>query len=404
MRPAKSGRRRGFVVKSNDFKAFCKSTVLIILLLFLTGCWNNRGLSEINLVSAIGLDRSEDGKILVAVQMVEPAAIQSMSPDGGKVESAQPKSTFVDSYETETVFEALRGMLSMADKKLFLSTTQVLILGEKLSQEGIYEVLDFFQRDHEIEYKMDVLVAKGVTPKEILEMETDVDAIPAVYIKGTVENTISRGTVKKTRLIDLIKALCSDCRQPAIGQITKAGEKEVKTEGTAVFKDGKLSGWLDAFETRGLLFAIGQMKSGIVNIPSDGGIIAMEIIRSKGKVDVKMKNNEPALLTVKVELEANVGEYGAKGELDTPEHLHQLEGILGEAVKKEIKKALEKVQIEYASDIFGFGARLHKYHPTYWKKGKDDWNDTFSKLPTDIQVVAKIRRTGTIKNSVKKGG
>lgn len=72
---------------------------------------------------------------------------------------------------------------------------------------------------------MVVLVAKDATPREILEIETDMETIPAIYIKETVENTVLRGTVKKTLLIDLIKDMGGTGRQPAIGQISKAGEK-----------------------------------------------------------------------------------------------------------------------------------------------------------------------------------
>lgn len=377
---------------------------LFMLPLFLTGCWNNRDLTEINIVSAFGIDRTEDGKVLLTAQVVEPAAIQSTSSGKGKGGGTQPKPVFVESYEGETVFEAIRGMLSIVDKRLFLSTAQILILGERLSENNINEVLDYFQRDHEVEYKMDVLVAKGITPKEILEMETDMDSIPAVYIKGTIENTVSRGTVKRTMLIDLVKDMGSSGRQLAIGKVTKAGEKEVRTEGTAVFRDGKLAGWLEPSETRGYLFATGKVKSAIVNIPVDNGKIAMEIIRSKGKVNVEFENGEPALLTVKVGLEANVGEYEAKGKLDSPDSLHKLEELLGEEVKKEIRTALDRTQKDSSSDIFGFGTQVHKYHPQYWKEAKGQWNYTFSKLPVDIKVDAKIRRTGVIKGPIKKGG
>ena len=50
--------------------------------------------------------------------------------------------------------------------------------------------------------------------------------------------------------IDLVKAVDCRGRQPAIGQISKSGDKEIRTEGLAVFKGGKLVGWLDPFETR----------------------------------------------------------------------------------------------------------------------------------------------------------
>lgn len=376
--------------------------VFLILPLLVTGCWNNRDLTEINLVAGIGLDRTDDGKILLTIQVVEPAAIQSVSSGKGKGGGTQPIPVFVESFEGETVFEAIRGMLSIIDKKLFFSTAQVLILGERLSTESIVEVLDFFQRDHEIDYSMDVLTAKGATPKEILEIETDMESIPAVYIKGTAENTISRGTVKRTRLIDLIKDMDCIGKQPTIGQISKAGEKEVRTEGVAVFKEGKLVGWLDSRETRGFLFAIGKMKSAIVNIPAEKGKISMEIIRSKGNVKVAFENSKPVALIVKVELEANVGGHEGRGRLDSPEDLHILEKRLEEEIKNEIMLALHKTQMEYSSDIFGFGTYVHRRHPRYWKNAEKNWNDIFSKLPVDIRVDARIMRTGIVKSPVKK--
>ncbi|MBZ4645822.1 MAG: hypothetical protein JG777_1311 [Clostridia bacterium] len=378
--------------------------VLCVVLLLLTGCWNNRDLTGINMVTALGIEKLEDGKVLVTVQVVEPAAIQSTASGKGKGGGTQSKPVFVESYEGETVFDALRSMLSIVDNRLFLSTTQVLILGERLSKNGIIEVLDFFQRDHEVEYEMDVLVARDVTPKEILEMETDIDPIPAVYIKKTVENTVSRAKVKRTMLIDLIKDMGNSGRQLVIGQVAKAGEKEVRTEGAAVFRDGKLAGWLDPYATRGYLFATGEVKSTIVNIPADNGKISMEVIRSKGKVNAEFENGEPAMLTIQVGLEANLGEYEGKGKLDSPDDLHKLEEVLVEEVKKEIRMALDQAQKDYSSDIFGFGTQVHKYHPHYWKKVKDDWNEIFSKLPVDIKVDAKIRRTGVIKSPMKKGG
>lgn len=378
--------------------------VLCMVLVFLTGCWNNRDLTEINMVVAMGVDRSEDDKVLVTVQVVEPAAIQSTASGKGKGGGTQQKPVFVESYKGESVFDALSSMLSTVDKKLFLSTAQVLILGERLSKNGINEALDFFQRDHEVQYKMDVLVAKGVTPKDILEIENDIDTIPAVYIKKTAENTVLRAKVKRTMLIDLIKDMGDNGKQPVIGQITKAGEKKVRTEGAAVFRDGKLAGWLDQYATRGYLFATGKVKSTTVNIPSDDGKISMEVIRSNGKVGVEFQNGKPALLTVKVALEANVVEYEGFGRLSSSDKLHRLEEDLGEKIKEEITMAVNLAQKDYSSDIFGFGTQVHKYHPQYWKKVKNDWNTVFSRLPVEIKVDAKVRRTGDIKDPIKRDG
>jgi len=63
--------------------------------------------------------------------------------------------------------------------------------------------------------------------------------------------------------------------------------------------------------------------------------------------------------------------------------------------------ALEKIQKEYSSDIYGFGQYVHKYHPQYWKNAKESWDDIFSNLPADIQVDAKVLGTGVVKSPLK---
>jgi len=383
--------------KSKRIKAYIIFLLLIIQLLFLSGCWNNRDLTDINLVAGFGIDKTEDGKILLTVQVVEPAAIQSASSGQGSVGGQQPKPVFVESSEGDTVFEAIRRMLSKVDKKLFASTAQILILGESISKDGINEILDFFQRNHEVKYELDVLVARGVSSREILEIESDIDSIPAMYIRGIIENNVSRGMSKKTMLIDLIKDINFNGNQFAIGQITKVSERAVAAEGIAVFSDGKLVGWLNPTETRGYLFAVNKIRSTIVNILTDDTKAAMEILRSKGKFDVEFENGKPARLTVKVRLDANVGEYWGKVKLDSPDLLDKLEELLSEEVKKEIKLALDRTQRDYSSDIFGFRAKVYKYHPQYLKEIDNKWNDIFSKLPVEINVDAKIRRTGLIK-------
>lgn len=374
--------------------------ILLMLPALLTGCWDNVDLADINIVTALGIDKAEDGKIIVTVQVVEPAALQSTSSGRGGL--AQPKPVFVESYEGETIYDALISMKSIVDKRLFLSTTQVLILGERFCKDGINEALDFLHRNYQSEYLADVLVAKDVTPEQILKVQPDMDVIPAMYIKGTIENTAIRAKVKRATLVNLFKDIKNKCRQVTIGQITKVNEKTVKTEGTAVFKNGKLVGWLDQYQTRGYLFATDKVKSTIVNIPVTDGKMSIEVSNSSGKLDVEFKNGEPANLFIQVRLEGIIGEYTGKKPLNSPEDIYKLEKILSQEVKKEIVMALNKAQKDYSSDIFGFGTVVYKYYPHYWKKVMDEWNDVFSKLPADIKVEAKIMRAGLIKSPMMK--
>ena len=379
-----------------------KLAVVLLLPALLTGCWDNVDLADINIVTALGIDKTEDGKIIVTVQVVEPGALQLTSSSQQGAGSFQSKPISVKSYQGETIYDALISMKAIVDKRLFLSTTQVLILGERFCKEGINEALDFMRRNYNTEYLTDVLVARGVTPEEILKIQSDMDAIPAIYIKETAENTAIRAKVKRTTLMELFKEIQNVCNQVTIGQITKVDETTVKTEGTAVFKDGKLVGWLDQYQTRGFLFATNRVKGTVINIPVDDGRMSIEVMHSSGKMEVKFKDGRPSHLSIRVTLEGNIGEYAGEKMFTSPEGVYELEKLLNREIKKEIMMALNKAQKDYSSDIFGFGEFVHKHHPRYWKEVVDEWDDIFSKLPADIQVNAKIRRGGLMKSPLMK--
>ena len=139
-----------------------KLAILIMLSILLPGCWDNTDLTDINIVTALGIDKDEDGKIIVTVQVAEPAAVQlTSSTHGGGGGSAHIKPVYFKSYNGETIYDALISMKSIIDKRLFLSTTQVLILGERFCKDGINETLDYLHRDYQANYLADVLVARG---------------------------------------------------------------------------------------------------------------------------------------------------------------------------------------------------------------------------------------------------
>jgi spore germination protein KC len=376
--------------------------LILALSTLLTGCWDNVDLVDINIVTALGIDKSQDGKIVVTVQVIEPAALQAASSSQGKGGMTQPKPVFVESYKGETLSEALISMGAVVDKRLFLSTIQVIILGEKLCREGINQVLDFLHRDYQVQYLSDVLVARGCSPEDILKIQPEMEAIPAMYVMATIENTKLRAKAKRTMLIDLLKDIKNKCRQVSLGQITKESEQTVKTEGTAVFKDGKLVGWLNQYETRGFLFATGKAERAIITIPMDNGKTSVKILRSNGRLQVKFKDGQPYMLGVSVNVEGNIAEYTGNKALVSPQDISKIQQALSQEIKKEISMALTKAQKEYSSDIFGFGKTVHKYRPRYWKQIMDRWNDIFSELPVEIVVKSNIRRSGLIKSPIAK--
>ncbi|NLY43368.1 MAG: Ger(x)C family spore germination protein [Clostridiaceae bacterium] len=376
----------------------------ICFLIFITsGCWNNHDITDVSIAVAAGLDKTEDDTIELTLQLVKPAVVRARKY-GGFEESA----VSVFSSTGDMVFQAVRNILSSVNKKVYFGHLQLIVIGEELAREGISDILDFFERDHEINPKAYVIIAKGTTARKVLHANSKLETIPAIHITSLLENDIALPKINKKMLFDLLRETSHKGHDITIGVIEieekDGADKELlvgdmKVTGTAVFKKDKLVGWLDPAETRGYLLVADKVKSGIINIPDplteEGRKIAIEIIRSRGKRDVLIQDGH-IILSIEIEAIGNIGEQQSVKDIITIEKGKMLAEQLNDAIKKNVKEVIEISQKKFKSDIYGFGQIVHIKYPDYWKQIKDNWDYEFSNATVDIQVTSTIKRPGLI--------
>ena len=376
--------------------------ILSITMLLMTGCWNNRDLTEMAILTGLGIDLTEDENIMITAQIIKPGAVKFSGSEGAGG-GGDGKPFVVVSNSADTMFGAIRGMLAKVDNKIFYSTAQVIVIGDKAARNGIADLIDFLIRDHETQYKINVIVSKG-TAREIIEQEYELESIAGAFIADTIENTVSRGFIKQTMLIDMIKEISSGVRQLGLGVIKIEG-KTTSSEGTAVFLKDKLVGYLDKFETRGYLFAIGKIASTIIEIQNPvvpNKLVGVETLRSKPKLDMEWGQDGKPIFTVKITVEANIGEQHESGGISQKEMMDKAAEVCNQKVRDEVERVIRKCQEEYKSDIFGFGELIHKSNPSYWNEVKKDWNESiFPKTAVNVIVQTKLLRSGLVKEPLK---
>lgn len=385
-----------------------KIVVLVIFVLICivsSGCWNNKDLTDISFAIAVGLDKTEDDKIELTVQLVKSSAMQRSS--GGVTEKAY----WVLSSTGETVFEALRNQLTTVDRKIYVNHIQLIVIGENLAKKGIQDALDFFERDQELNLQADVIITKGITAKEVLQAESELESLPAMHLVDIIKNHVALAKMKEIIVFDLFREMGSQGRELVVSGVSpKTPEtkeklliKDLKIEGASVFKGDKLVGWLNARETRGFLFVINKVQSTIINIqnPLDKDKkVAIEVTQSNTKMDVEIKDGQ-IMLIVEVNEEGNIGDQQNGGDLTTEEMLIKLEEETEKVIEEEIWDVIKLAQKEYEADIFGFGEIVYRKYLDYWKQVKDHWNKEFSQASAEIKVKSHIRRSGMIKGTTE---
>ena len=382
---------------------------LLVLSLLLSGCWDRRELNQLAITLAIGIDKVEDD-YQVSAQVVVPSVVSTNSTGGG---------TMVTLYSArgETVYEAFRKMTKDSPRKIYPGHTRILVVGEELAKEGIAESLDLLSRDPELRPDFYVVVAKENTAANILNVTTPVENIPAnkMFNSLKMSETAWSGT-KSIKLDELIEDLVSDGKEAVLTGVEIAGNQEqgsskqntesispsarIRYDNLAVFKGDQLVGWLTEYETIGFSYITDSVQTSVkaISCPNEGKA-TIEVIQVNSEMKGNIKNGKP-VVNIKINVEGDVGAVECKINLNELKTIHSLEKIYEKEMQDNIKKTIATLQTNYKTDIFGFGEELHRSNPKEWNTIKNNWEEEFSNLTTNVDVDLKILGTGTIKNSL----
>lgn len=389
-----------------------KTKRLSVLILFavlslnLAGCWNSRELNELAIVSGIGVDRVMDtGELRVTFQVVNPSATATTQ---GASTSQSPISIY--SVNDRTVFGALRRASKQTTRQLFFAHAQLLVIGESLAESGMNDVLDIFERSHELRLNTTVLVSRGTDAESIMKVLLPQESVPSIGLGKKAENTSKVwGETPQVSVFETVKEITGgggftisgvrmrgnveEGQKKASLEQTKA-ETSILISGQAVFKKGKLENWIDGPEARGTQWILDKIVETNMNIDSgdQAKAVAVNVVYSNTKIKVEMRDGLP-VFQVYISEEGNLNETESAVDLSKNQEIKKLETEMEKLTKKEVREAFQAAQ-RLECDYFNFANEFKRVNPAEWKKVEKDWNQIFAKGTLDVRVQAYIRATG----------
>ncbi len=382
--------------------------------LILTGCWSQKELTDLAIISVLGIDLAEDGRLIGTLQIINPGNVAGGLQGGGGTQG--PPVTIYTSTG-DSVTELSRSASRKISRSLYYAHTNLLVISEDLAKnQDISTILDAIERDAEFRITADVVIARGVKASDLVKVLTPIDKIPANKVIKTLKFSEQQwGEFMSTSVQDTIKDLASPGKEPVITGFNLYGDAEEgkKVEGTqatepvtslgatglATIKNGKLLGWLEGEKARGTVWVLDKIKQTAIGIDYKGQkeSIIYQVIRQKTKVSGTVQKGKPKI-TINIAAEGDIGETKVPINLTDPNVLLSLEKKLDKEIKKEITMAITEAQKNKA-DIFGFGQSIHRSYPKEWKKLQKEWDSVhFADLEVEVNVEAYIRRTGLRNN------
>lgn len=387
-----------------------KLGILVIncmLMFLLTGCWSRIEINDVAIVTATAIDKMNNGKIRVSLQVAIP---KQLGPAGAGGSGGEISTTVIVSETGESIMDAIRRLQEKLPRRIFFSHNRTLIIGEKAAKDGVYQILDYISRVREARMRSFILFSKGEAAS-ILRLPSEIER----YSAEAIREEEKAGVGVKIMVKDFFNMLTTEGISPVAAEVAirseeKDGNNSKQTAaiiGTAVFRKDKLIGWINDKDTRGVLWIRNEMVKGniTVSIPKDkgGGKISVELKKGRTKVmPILVQSN--VKMNVNIQAHAELFENSSKLDLGNPKVLQYVQSLMEKDVEKRCRTALFKAQKQYHADIFGFGNAIYRSHPRLWKEQhKNKWAEEFPNLEVSVNPHVSIVRTGlSIKSPVMK--
>jgi spore germination protein len=368
-----------------------KKVALLFLLAFLllTGCAQPRILEEIGLITAIGYDVGEDGKI-------EGTAVELKIDPEAKTDIRIVKST---AY-------SLRGLNTNANRKtskrLLAGQLRVLVLGNDMVNRGIIHISETLAKDPSISDLTYMVIAEGEA-RDLLSLKDE--AIPdiGIHLFRLIEQNTNDELMPSATLQEVLHRYYTKGRDPFI-PILKKGDKEIIFTGVGIFNEDRLVGRLSPNQSFYLKLINDKYRAGSLELrfktdspklkghgpPEENTVIALDTINSDSEIKLVSKKN--LVFDLKIKLNARLLEINSPIDLAVAKNIKLFEKEVEKQLTKEVEKLIEYCQLKN-SDVFGLG-EVYRSSVRHSKLTKDKWHSMYPNAKVNVTVDFQMMRSG----------
>jgi spore germination protein KC len=380
----------------NMLKKVILAVVSLIFLISVTGCWNYSEVEEIAIVAGVAIDKGEsEGDLAVTVEIVDTKEGPKSSQAGFKVLT----------LSGQTIFDVVRGMISITGEKLFWSHSKAIVISEELAREGVIKVIDWYNRDTETRSDVYIFVSKEKTAQEVISLSSLTDSILAYELAQQMRTEKNTSTAPVVEIFDFVDKL-ETSGEYAIAPLIYIHEqnkiKNARVSGTAIFNKDKMVGTISGEETKFMLFARDEIQGGVLPLNDKKGkpAFSLEILSNRTKVK-PVWNDGKLQMQINTVTQVGLDEVMAPKEFNDIDSKKVLEERAGKELQQQILSVIHRVQKDYHADIFGFGELMHERMPEDWKKIKQNWGQEFTQLDVVVNSKVMIKISGQTSRSIQ---
>ncbi len=389
---------------------FGRGLLLLAACSILAGCWDYREIGDELIVTGMGIAPGKEEKYTIYIEVATTSEFVQ-----NKRMNVSKSSVFEDDVNTlaTILYKGNQGL----PRHLDFTHLQLVAIDEALLRDGDLAVFDFLERSRDIRNILDVVAVKSGMVKDVLTtVYTDL-TIPSYRIRDQIDQFEKQwGGDRPTHMQEFIRLTSEVGQEPVLPMLqVKNPTEESQTAdfakkqepasyiwilGSAIFKDGKMTGILNAAESRDYFATQRSFLTTSYEVAcGDDKYFNIFLNQRRKRIQVRYASGRPRL-DVHLGFMARLDGIQCAGLTQSdPTTLDRVERMAEREVHKRVLGTIRKLQREYGSDIYGFGSLLRQTDYRWFKEVKDRWNKEFARADVTVTVDIGLVRSGVRSDS-----
>ncbi|MGI8384846.1 Ger(x)C family spore germination protein [Robertmurraya sp. P23] len=346
---------------------------LLISLMLLTGCVEQKIIDDINIMSAVGYDAREDGEVKGTIVIPVYKADKSISNE-----------SFMSVAKVSKEINRQSQMKS-ADP-LENGGIEVVLFGKELAERGIYDITDTFERDAAIGSRLYLAVVDG-NADEVLEKNLG-NLGTGAYLNTLLEHNMRHRELPQSNLHLFMYSFYSKVKDSFLPYVKLTGNK-VKIIGIALFKEDKAVDYLNDKDMFFFKILMEDFRNGAYTFKVGKEYVTTYNITMKRKYHIEDPLTQPKL-KLHVKLDAHIREFSGR-KLD-PKVIDLAGKSLEEQINKRTEELLDRFR-DQGIDPIGIGVLAKTQTKNF---DPEKWNAVYPNATFQVSSKVLITETGVI--------
>ncbi len=350
-----------------------KLLILIIITIFLTGCYDNIELNNLAIITGIGIDY-KDNNFYLTYEILNDI----------KTDENSTMLSYTLSGQGKTISEAFINTNYKVGKKPYFDHLKIVLLSESIINGELDKITDYLLRDTDIRDEFILMVTKDNYPEEILSHNSKNNPVVTDLIMDLVDNEkYNNNLAIDENYQNVLAKLIGDKCDIVLGSITINEEDEITLDNFFIFNGYNYKSTLN--KKNSSLYNLLNKRIFALEVDNyyHGQNVTININRSKTNIEV-----EADKIIINSTLEGKILENSANLDLEEEKTYQKLNKDFGQIIKNEIIEFIKILQ-ENNSDILGF-------QDIYYKKTRKDNYNLWQKAKIEVNVNLKINTKGFI--------